>query len=95
MKTETKFHLRGEIQSGRVWLNHKELHPTRSQNLINHSPDGFSWGYNGSGPAQLALAICLELFGQKVAKQIYQDFKFQLISNIDQTDFSEHFIWEW
>lgn len=23
----------------------------------NHSPTGFSWGYNGSGPAQLALAI--------------------------------------
>jgi len=25
--------------------------------VINHSPDGFSWGYSGSGPAQLALAI--------------------------------------
>jgi len=23
----------------------------------NHSPDGFEWGYAGSGPAQLALAI--------------------------------------
>jgi len=25
--------------------------------LYNHSPDGFEWGYQGSGPAQLALAI--------------------------------------
>jgi hypothetical protein len=25
--------------------------------LFNHSPDGFEWGYSGSGPAQLALAI--------------------------------------
>ena len=25
--------------------------------LRNHSPDGFGWGYNGSGSAQLALAI--------------------------------------
>jgi hypothetical protein len=25
--------------------------------LANHSPDGFEWGYGGSGPAQLALAI--------------------------------------
>ena len=24
--------------------------------LFNHSPTGFSWGYGGSGPAQLALA---------------------------------------
>lgn len=25
----------------------------------NHSPDGFQWGYGGSGPAQLALALCI------------------------------------
>lgn len=25
--------------------------------LWNHSPTGFNWGYGGSGPAQLALAI--------------------------------------
>jgi hypothetical protein len=25
--------------------------------LWNHSPTGFEWGYGGSGPAQLALAI--------------------------------------
>ena len=25
--------------------------------LRNHSPDGFEWGYYGSGPAQLALAL--------------------------------------
>lgn len=25
--------------------------------LVNHSPSGFNWGYGGSGPAQLALAI--------------------------------------
>ena len=26
-------------------------------NCLHHSPDGFSWGYNGSGPADLALNI--------------------------------------
>ena len=25
--------------------------------LFNHSPTGFEWGYAGSGPVQLALAI--------------------------------------
>ena len=25
--------------------------------LRNHSPTGFAWGYGGSGPSQLALAI--------------------------------------
>jgi hypothetical protein len=25
--------------------------------IVNHSPDGFNWGYKGSGPAQLSLAL--------------------------------------
>lgn len=36
------------------------LEPHFSQHLRNHSPDGFEWGYVGSGPAQLALAILLD-----------------------------------
>jgi hypothetical protein len=31
--------------------------------LFNHSPTGFNWGYSGSGPAQLALAILADHFG--------------------------------
>ena len=26
--------------------------------VVHHSPDGFEWGYGGSGPADLALNIC-------------------------------------
>lgn len=29
-------------------------------NVRNHSPDGFNWGYGGSGPSQLALAILID-----------------------------------
>lgn len=36
------------------------LSPQRSLQIRNHSPDGFSWGYGGSGPHQLALALLLE-----------------------------------
>ena len=33
-------------------------HPLNPRlDLWNHSPTGFEWGYCGSGPAQLALAI--------------------------------------
>lgn len=35
--------------------NERDLPPRLD--LFNHSPSGFSWGYSGSGPAQLALAI--------------------------------------
>lgn len=28
--------------------------------LVNHSPDGFAWGYGGSGPTQLAVAMAID-----------------------------------
>jgi len=84
---ELSFHLRGEYGSRRVWLNGREIFPRRSQEIRNHSPDGFAWGYGGSGPAQLALAILLELFPQDVAEAHYQDFKFQVIAALPQTSF--------
>ncbi len=40
----------------------RELDPEPSRKIRNHSPDGFEWGYGGSGPAQLALAILLDYF---------------------------------
>lgn len=66
-----------------VWINGKKLHPKKSQKVYNHSPDGFAWGYGGSGPAQLALAILLEVTGSKeIALAHYQDFKRDVISQI-------------
>jgi hypothetical protein len=49
----------------------------------NHSPDGFQWGYAGSGPAQLALAICLHALGERQrarAVKVYQAFKFAVLA---------------
>ncbi len=43
--------------------------------LANKSPTGFSWGYGGSGPAQLALALLADAIGEKEALELYQDFK--------------------
>src|SRR5579859_5749217 len=45
------------IRGGQVRL----LNPRND--LMNHSPNGLSWGYLGSGPAQLALAMLMEVFG--------------------------------
>jgi hypothetical protein len=54
----------------------KTLSQGRSLKLRNHSPDGFNWGYGGSGPAQTALAILLDATGdEKVAQYHYQQFK--------------------
>lgn len=49
--------------------------------LRNHSPTGFEWGYGGSGPAQLALALLADHFGDdQAALRLYQDFKREIVS---------------
>lgn len=50
--------------------------------LVNHSPTGFEWGYNGSGPAQLAIAILADAIGDEQAKEFYQDFKNRIVARL-------------
>jgi len=64
-----------------VYLDRCYLDPAPSQRAYNHSPDGFNWGYCGSGPAQLALAIVLKLTGKSDG---YQKFKEDVIAKIPQ-----------
>lgn len=46
-----------------------------------HSPDGFQWGYCGSGPAQLALAMVADATGDDgLALRVYQQFKEEIIA---------------
>ena len=59
-----------------------EISPDRSLAVIDHSPTGFEWGYGGSGPSQLALAILIEATdSEETALQYYHDFKFEVIAN--------------
>ncbi len=44
-----------------VQKNGSRFRADASRKIQNHSPDGFSWGYRGSGPAQLALALLIDL----------------------------------
>lgn len=70
----------------RVSIDGDDFSPRRSQKVRNHSPDGFAWGYGGSGPAQLALAILLEETTQEEAERAHQNFKFQVIARLDKVD---------
>jgi hypothetical protein len=51
-----------------------------SLRLKRHSPTGFAWGYAGSGPAQLALALLLEFTTETEALARYQAFKADLVA---------------
>lgn len=76
----------GRFDNFTITMDGKELTPERSQAVRNHSPDGFSWGYGGSGPAQLALAILLEVVPEQQALAAYQDFKFAFIAPLIQDE---------
>lgn len=68
-----------------VTVDGKELDPKPSQKLRNHSPDGFAWGYGGSGPAQLALALLLDaLKDEAKAERWYQHFKWEVVAQWDK-----------
>ena len=57
------------------------LFPKQSLKLRDHSPDGFQWGYGGSGPAQLALALLLDATGDaRKALRYYQQFKDEYVA---------------
>jgi hypothetical protein len=69
---EGRVTLQGEFE---VKMDGVLFSPTASQRVWNHSPDGFNWGYHGSGPAQLALAILLVMTTPEEAQIRHQDFK--------------------
>lgn len=61
----------------------KPLNPRND--LYNHSPTGFAWGYGGSGPAQLALALLADATGDdRFALDVYQSFKWAHIARLPQ-----------
>jgi hypothetical protein len=59
-----------------------------SLEIRQHSPTGFEWGYGGSGPSQLALAILLDLYDRHTAEEHYQEFKWKFISTAPQEGFA-------
>lgn len=56
----------------------------KSIKVWNHSPDGFSWGFGGSGPAQLALALLLDVgLSDEEAIELHQQFKREVVAKWD------------
>ena len=50
--------------------------------LAEVSPTGFEFGYGGSGPAQLALAILADCCGDELAVAYHQPFKWAVIARL-------------
>ena len=57
--------------------------------LRDHAPSGMEWGYGGSGPSQLALAILAHATGDEpYALANYQDFKWEIIAPMDSREWT-------
>lgn len=62
------------------------------RHYVRHSPSGFSWGYEGSGPAELARCILIDHYDLHVLSDArglgielpvsYQDFKRDVIARL-------------
>ena len=73
---------------GPVRVNGVVLDPKASLKVANHSPTGFAWGYSGSGPTQLALAILLKAGLKKDAAIAFCiRFRDTFISRLPQSEF--------
>lgn len=71
---------------------------------VRHSPDGFEWGYGGSGPAELARCILLDHYQLPVRAAetgesqdfpvSYQDFKAEVIAPLPTDTPNNDLQWE-
>lgn len=74
---------RQPMEQAVVTVDGKPLDPR--YDLRRHSPTGFTWGYGGSGPSQLALALLCDHFGDdNLALFYYQDFKWCTVADWPQ-----------
>lgn len=71
----------GNLAERSITINGTFIYPEDySQKIRNHSPDGFSWGYTGSGCSQTALSILMEVVPVNIALMFYHDFKDEFVS---------------
>lgn len=71
----------------KVTVDGRELNPRLD--LWKHSPSGFEWGYGGSGPAQLALALASNALGRgkandELAVRVHQTVKATVVCRLHQ-----------
>jgi len=90
--------IKGIWETREVYINDQLLSPDRSLSVANHSPSGFNWGYAGSGPSQLALALLIYFTDDEFfSRRHYQAFKREVIATLPESDFeiAERCVKDW
>lgn len=85
------FHCRRELGTPQVLVvtrgeDHRPALRTPLAHVERHSPDGFEWGYAGSGPSDLALSIMCFFLGRAQAEEqgFYIDFRRAFIESLPE-----------
>ena len=91
-KDDGKAYLVERTESGvTVTVEHgDESYPLAPRfDLRSHSPDGFEFGYEGSGAAQFSLALCADALGDdRLARDAYQSVKRSLVAKMAGDSFT-------
>ena len=70
-----------------IYVDGRPLSPNASLAVRDHSPNGFAWGYGGSGPAQTALAVLLATGARReTVTALYQEYKWEVIARLGNQD---------
>ena len=74
---------RGRYPTVTVHLGNVAEETRPLEHILRHSPDGFEWGYGGSGPTDLALALVADVLGDRnPTPHLYQRVRNQLVAQI-------------
>lgn len=83
LKGEPKFKLKSRPPKFiRAWRIGGRTITNVEQRYIFHSPDGFEWGYGGSGPADFALNILVLFVDISTAFWLHQNFKWEFVARL-------------
>ena len=80
--------IEGDRSTCEVYLAGGRLNPGESLAVVPHYPDGFGWGNDDPGAAQLALAILLRATDRDTALAQHEAFTREVIATLPQGDFS-------
>jgi len=59
--------------------------PYKLRHMIVHSPSDMSWGFNGSGPADLALSVLADYLGEAAAIPAHERYDHAIANQIGET----------
>ena len=74
--------LKGIAETRHIYIDNVYLDPNDSYRIFKSSPDGFNWGYGGSGPTQLAVGILLKYKPANWVGENYIKFRDEVISKL-------------